>query len=181
MSNRQARTPALRKASSFLHLDMATSRMAFLDLNLHVLQVATSNSMLCSTKLHLWHPLNISLYWTTYYSTGHSYYWKNAVVYYQMHRLSNAVICFRSISRKHDSIGIDASDNKLLSKDLLPPPITCYCQKEPRRIRVTTFLAGFRPYISIIECLLPTKLAWPRKYLCNFVSTEAYVLVLYVF
>ena len=33
-----------RKPRHFYKLDMATSRMAFLDLNLHVLQVATSNS-----------------------------------------------------------------------------------------------------------------------------------------
>ena len=32
------------KPRHFCKLDMATSRMAFLDLNLHVLQVATSNS-----------------------------------------------------------------------------------------------------------------------------------------
>ena len=32
------------KPSHFCKLDVATSRMAFLDLNLHVLQVATSNS-----------------------------------------------------------------------------------------------------------------------------------------
>ena len=32
------------KPSHFCKLDMATSRMALLDLNLHVLQVATSNS-----------------------------------------------------------------------------------------------------------------------------------------
>ena len=32
------------KPRHFCKLDVATSRMAFLDLNLHVLQVATSNS-----------------------------------------------------------------------------------------------------------------------------------------
>ncbi len=32
------------KPHHFCKLDVATSRMAFLDLNLHVLQVATSNS-----------------------------------------------------------------------------------------------------------------------------------------
>ena len=32
------------KPSNFCKLDVAASRMAFLDLNLHVLQVATSNS-----------------------------------------------------------------------------------------------------------------------------------------
>ena len=32
------------KPSHFCKLDVATSRMAFLDLNLHVLQLATSNS-----------------------------------------------------------------------------------------------------------------------------------------
>ena len=37
----------------FCKLDVATSRIAFLDLNLNVQKLRT----LCSTKLHLWHPL----------------------------------------------------------------------------------------------------------------------------
>ena len=85
-----------------------------------------------------------------------------------MHRLSIAVIFFRCISRKHDSIGIDASDNKLLSKDLLlpppaeaprGPPLLAIVKKSPGVLGLQLLLAGFRPYISIIECLLPTKLA----------------------
>ena len=66
-----------------------------------------------------------------------------------MHRLSNAVICFRCISRKHDSLGIDASDYKLLSKDLLPPPHH-FVKKSPGVLGLQLLLAGFRPYISII-------------------------------
>ena len=52
------------KPCHFCKLDVATSRMAFLDLNLHVLQVATPKST-NSTKLHLWHshPLMPLLSW----------------------------------------------------------------------------------------------------------------------
>jgi hypothetical protein len=41
------------KPRHFWKLDLTTSRMAFLDLNLHVLQVAKELRALCSTKLHL--------------------------------------------------------------------------------------------------------------------------------
>ena len=43
VSNRYARTPALRKDSSFLQIRCGNFQNGLLDLNLHVLQVATSN------------------------------------------------------------------------------------------------------------------------------------------
>ena len=45
------------KPRHFCKLDVATSKMAFLDLNLHVLQLVTSNSN--NWGRHLWHPLNL--------------------------------------------------------------------------------------------------------------------------